>query len=171
LLKICSVAALAALALFAFSMTLRDSRIYHSANEQQKVSKSQLVGMQQMLATASSGHDCLIISDSAAVPEFLVTFQREKVWEYAEIVTSCVFLNGAWMHPGIAGGRDLDGFPSIEAIKKVASNAALIFVGSEERLRQYATKLEIGGIQAKWDRIGGSEQLPAWKLDITKLAS
>ncbi|MBM1173048.1 hypothetical protein [Microvirga arabica] len=150
-------------ALIAIAMMHSDSLVYANVNKSQKVTRDQLVQMQRTLIQASSGRECMIISDSTHIPEALVTIQPAKAWEYAESATTCRFMNGSWMQPGVAGGRDLGGFPSADVLKALPLQAALFFVGSEVRLRQYSQQLRDSGLQVAWDRIGVANSVPVWQ--------
>lgn len=155
----------------AFTMMLLDRRVYVGANEAQRVSRTELIEMQALLKSASAGGTCFIISDSIAIPDLLITIQKEKRWEYVEILTDCTYLNGSWMHPGVPGGRELAGLPSAAVLEPLIDHSAIIFAGSEQKLTEYTGKLRDRGMMLEARKLSGTKQLTVWSITVRRTAN
>jgi len=150
-------------ALTALVLIRIDWQLYKSINESSCLSRRDLLNMQTLLTTASAGQPCFLIGSSRRLPDGLATMQSEKIWEYAESATSCTFINGSWMQPGLVDGRALNGFPSAKDIVSTIHKGVLIFLGDQKTLNTYTEQLSTYGIALKWVQIGGKNTLSAWK--------
>lgn len=164
-----SILAVCITAILAFTLMLLDRTIYINTNEAQRVTRAQLIEMQSVLHTASSGQSCFIASESTSIPDLLVTIQKEKRWEYAEIVTDCIYLTGSWMHPGAPGGRTLGGLPSETALDTLSDQAALIFLGTELKLAEYTKQLRQRGLILEAKQVSGTDDLAVWHFTVHRM--
>jgi hypothetical protein len=127
------------------------------------ITKSQIHGMQNTIVSGPSG--CGILSPNAVEMEDIMYMQKQKILEYAEMVTGCRMLAGSWVHGPSKGWRERNGLPSDSAISSFPVEKNLYFVGKRSELDTYGGKAsweEIGFVQQGKDPLWG--KVPVWKM-------
>jgi hypothetical protein len=133
-----------------------DGWVYRTANAAQSLSRSDLVLLSQRLAADR----CHIIAPSTAHPKLLVTVQRSKLLDYAEVVSNCRYANGSWVQPGVTDGRTLNGMPSKRALIRLAEDGEVFFIGKPDELERYAAATQT----ALWVLVGPIQEVSIWRL-------
>ena len=157
------LAASAAVAVFAVYMMIADARVHAEVAAERTLTRSELAQMMSTLENASAGRECRIIGDSIEFPEVFLAIQLSGVLDYAEVVTSCRYVNGSWVDSAIPGGREIDGFPSVAALESIPRNAALLLVAREAREQEYSAQLRARGVDWNLERVGEIAGMGVWK--------
>ena len=95
----------------------RDGRAERATFQATAAPRADLSRMDAILPDRPPSGGCLLIGESDADPASLITFQRSRVWTYAEVVSPCRYLNGSWVHPGDPAGRAISGMPAAEVLR------------------------------------------------------
>lgn len=134
-----------------------DARKIKKVVDSDAISYSQIQGMHDSLISGPSG--CGILSPNFVVIENFTYKQKYRMLEYAEMLTGCRMLAGAWVHAPSVGWRKNDGLPSGDVFNSIPIDMNLYFVGTRSELEKY-------GKTSSWDEIGllPREQVPIWKM-------
>ena len=154
---------LGAAAVWGFGAALGDAIRYAEWNKSQAVDKLDLqAAVAAVSAAAQESKPCLLLGDSVAILDGLVTFQRAKPLEYLELLTPCRFHNGAYVHGAAPGSRDLDGLPSAAALAALPPGHAVVLIARTERQARYA--VEVGPAGFRFEPTGVLGDLGVWRL-------
>lgn len=140
-----AAAALAAVPLAQLALT--DGHVERAAFRAKAVPRADLHAVAEALPDDGA---CFLIGESAVNPAAQVTVQRFPAWAYAEALSSCRYLTGSWVHPGVPGGRALGGFPAPDALAALPDSAPLIFTGSPEAFARFDAQLRAAGLALAW---------------------
>jgi hypothetical protein len=150
-------------AIWGFGVALGDAIRYAEWNKSQAVSKFDLQAAVAAVANAAQGRrECLLLGDSVAIQDGLVTFQRAKPLEYLELLTPCRYHNGGYVHGAAAGSRDLDGLPAGAALAALPPDHALILIARTERQARYAVDVAPSGF--RFEPAGVLGDLGVWRV-------
>jgi hypothetical protein len=143
----------------------KDGKVEFLQNKADAISRTELRAIGNAIGPGASEKRCGIIGDSDSFPSTLTTVQRLRAWNYAEAIAPCDFLNGSWIQPGIPNGRDFKGFPSAGALRAVATDRPLFFVGSSDAFRGYQDYLEVAQLRWRWTPLGDVAGEMVWRHD------
>ncbi len=164
LLGITSTIIIVSILVFGSFQVRNDFSIFKAVNKSQAVTKSEIFSMIEIVEGAVGEEGCSIVSDSQAFPQRLIVIQPSKVWEYAESATSCVFVNGSWMHPGAIDGRKVQGFPSKEVLDFSLKKGEVLFLGDEEKLVKYTSLISGAGLFVGYEILGSVGGVSVWRI-------
>ncbi len=141
-------------------VTWSDGRAELGQNKADAISRGELIQIKDIVGSLGNQR-CALIGESDVLTS-LTIFQRARAWNYAETM-GCNFLNGSWVQPGIPNGRDFQGFPSADVLRKETTNRALFFVGSADAFGRYQAYLEAANIKWRWVSLGNVAGTSVWR--------
>jgi hypothetical protein len=123
------------------------------------ISRSHIQELRSSFLPGPSG--CGILAPNFVVIENFTYAQKYRSLEYAEMLSNCRMLSGAWVHAPSVGWRDSNGLPSSEVLKSMPIDMNLYFVGTLGELEAY-------GDTSIWDEVVllSREQVTIWKLKV-----
>jgi len=146
----------------ALAIAWHDMRVERAAFRQATQPRA---AIHQIAAALPQDRACMLIAHGQARPDVLVTIQDAPPWNYAEALSPCVFVGGSWVHAGWPGGRDLDGLPSAEALRRLPAGLPVYFVGPRAQLDAYAGALAGQGLGWAWRPAGQAAGSALWRAE------